>query len=127
MIKKSLIPLENEFTIHRFSPADSIPMNIFESKSYWIGKTDEELSVVCDSKILLHSSKSESNWSILKIIGELDFSEVGILADISSTLAKAEISIIALSTFNTDYIMIKTINLEKAKKVLQEAGYTIHE
>jgi len=125
MIKQTLMVLNNEFTIHRFHPNDTIPNNVFESEFYWIGKTDEEISIVCESNILLNSPKSESNWSILKIIGELDFSLVGILADISSALSKAEISIVALSTFNTDYIMIKTIKLEQAKKVLQNIGYKI--
>jgi len=126
MTKQSLTTLDHEFTIHRFNSTDAIPKNIFKSKYYWIGRTDEELSIICDSNILLNSSKSESNWSILKIIGEIDFALIGILADISNALSKAEISIVALSTYNTDYIMIKTINLEKAKRVLQKAGYTIY-
>lgn len=81
------------------------------------------MSVVCNSKITFNSSKSDGNWSILKLVGRFDFSLVGILAAITRALSEAGISIIALSTYDTDYIMIKTIKVEQAKKVLSEAGY----
>jgi hypothetical protein len=123
MAKQRITILANEFTIHRFEAEEPIPKKIFESKYYWIGKTEEELSVVCDSKITLNSSKSDGNWSILKLIGQFDFSVVGILADITRVLSEAGISIVALSTYDTDYIMVKTTKVHQAKKVLIEVGY----
>lgn len=123
MPKQTITILANEFTIHRFEAKKPIPNIVFESKYYWIGKTDEELSVVCDSKIKLNSSKSDGNWSILKLVGQFDFSLVGILADITSALSEAGISIVALSTYDTDYIMVKTAKVQQAKKVLSEVGY----
>ena len=67
---------------------------------------------------------SDDGWSCLKVIGPLDFSLTGILADITVVLAKAGISIFAISTFNTDYIMLKSASLENAKKVLRMAEHT---
>lgn len=125
MSKQTITILPNEFTIHQFEATEPIPQKIFDSKYYWIGKTDEELSVVCDSKIKLNSSKSDGNWSILKLVGQFDFSVVGILADITHALSEAGISIVALSTYDTDYIMVKTAKVEQAKKVLTEVGYIV--
>lgn len=71
---------------------------------------------MCDSRISLNGSKSDGNWSILKLIGQFDFSVVGILADITRPLSEAGISIVALSTYDTDYIMVKTAKVQQAKK-----------
>lgn len=117
--------LNQNFTIHKFDPDEKLPPELIESKLFWIGKTDEELSVVCESGIKLPSKKSDSGWSALKIIGPLDFSEIGILAGISKTLAEAGISIFALSTFDTDYILIKKSKIENAVNALHQNGYPI--
>lgn len=123
MINKQLSILENNFTIHRFDVNETIPAQVYKSKFYWIGKTDEELSIVCESNILTKIDMSLSNWSIIKIVGKLDFTLVGILAEISDALKKANISIIALSTYDTDYIMLQQDNLKDAKISLQMIGY----
>ena len=65
----------------------------------------------------------EYNWKAIKIVGTLDFSLIGILSKISTILAQAEISIYALSTYNTDYILVKDDKLEKAIKVLEQNKY----
>jgi len=72
----------------------------------------------------LNSEKSETGWSRLKVPGPLDFSLTGILAEISAVLAEAEISIFAISTFDTDYILIKTEKLPLAIEALLASGYT---
>jgi hypothetical protein len=71
----------------------------------------------------LDQERIETGWSCIQILGPLDFSLTGILADISSVLAKAEISIFAISTFDTDYILVKSEKLQAAKKALQQAEY----
>jgi hypothetical protein len=115
--------LDGSFSIHRFSPNDEIPNQIYQSQFYSITKTAEEISVVCSSSVHLDSERPETGWSCIKILGSLDFSLTGILADISSVLAKAEISIFAISTFDTDYILVKSEKLQAAKKALQQAEY----
>jgi len=70
------------------------------------------------------SNISETGWSCIKVLGPLDFSLTGILADISAVLAKASVSIFAISTFDTDYVLVKSEKLPVARNALQKAGYT---
>ena len=122
-MKLNLNILDGSFSIHRFSPDDEIPNQIYQSPFYSITKTAKEISVVCLSSVQLDSERMETGWSCIQILGPLDFSLTGILADISSVLAKAEISIFAISTFDTDYILVKSEKLQAAKKALQQATY----
>ena len=122
--KLKLSVLDDLFTIHRFPPNHKIPDQVYESEFYSISKSEEELSVACSSSIQLNSEKSELGWSCIKVIGPLEFSLTDILAEISAVLAKSEISIFAISTFDTDYILVKSEKLPFAKKALQESGYT---
>ena len=115
--------LEDQCSIHRLSPDAKIPEKLFKDSFYSISRTIEELSIVCSSKTELNSERAETGWSCIKILGPLDFSMTGILADISLVLAKVKISIFALSTFDTDYILIKSDRIEAAKTALQKAGY----
>jgi len=118
--------LKDLFTIHRFSPGHEIPEQIYEGQFYSIIKTEDELSIVCNSSVLQGSENSETDWSCIKVLGPLDFSLTGILADISSVLAKADVSIFAISTFDTDYILVKSKKLPVAEKALLHAGYTFN-
>lgn len=123
-MKLKLNILEDLFTVHRFPPDHEIPKQIYENQFCSISKTEDELSIVCSSSLLLGSDISETGWSCIKVLGPLDFSLTGILADISAVLAKAEVSIFAISTFDTDYVLVKSEKLPVAKEALQKAGYT---
>jgi len=91
----------------------------------FIGKTDEELSIVCTTDSIPDGVlKCEMPWRAFRIEGPLDFSLVGILAHIAGYLAEQNISIFAISTYNTDYILVKSEVFEKAVTSLSEAGYT---
>ncbi|MDE6967056.1 MAG: ACT domain-containing protein [Clostridia bacterium] len=92
----------------------------------FIAKTDEEISVVCSTENLPQNATHISyGWKAFRIVGELDFSLVGMLSDISNILAKNKISIFALSTFNTDYILVKSEQYEQALKILEGSEYNI--
>ncbi|OQY33417.1 MAG: hypothetical protein B6I38_03630 [Anaerolineaceae bacterium 4572_5.1] len=82
-----------------------------------------ELSIVCDINTNIASEKSEKDWACIKVLGPLDFALTGILARISNVLAEAEISIFALSTYDTDYVLVKSNTLLASKKALKKAGY----
>jgi hypothetical protein len=90
-------------------------------------RTTDELSIICESAAVPENIIAERGWRALKIQGPLDFSLVSILNTLTATLAKAEISIFAISTYNTDYVLLKEHNLFKGKKTLCQAGYTILE
>ncbi len=90
-----------------------------------ISRTPAELSIVCLDSAVPSEVKKESGWRILKVEGPLDFSLTGILASVAGPLAKAGISIFAISTFDTDYVMVKSEKVEEAITVLTEAGHLV--
>lgn len=93
---------------------------------YFIGKTDEELSLVCRTEDAPEKTlQREDGWRGFRIQGVLDFSLIGILSKISGILAENKIGIFAVSTYNTDYILVKEDNYERALSVLASAGYTV--
>ena len=97
-----------------------------ENKDFFsITKTEDEVSVVVLQDKIKSGIKAEKDWRILKIEGILDFSLIGILSKISSILAKSQISIFVISTFNTDYILIKEEKIKEAISILIEEGYEI--
>lgn len=94
---------------------------------YCLAQTHDEVSLVCQTvDVPKDTLKREDGWMAFYIEGTLDFSLVGIMAKISGLLAQAEISIFAISTFNTDYFLVKKEFYAKAKHVLHRAGYTIN-
>lgn len=99
------------------------------TKSFcFTGTTDAENSLVCpESLVPENTTERDDGWKGFRIIGQLDFSLIGILAHISKILAESGIGIFAISTYNTDYILTKEENFEKAMKVLKKAGYEVRE
>ena len=93
---------------------------------YFIGKTDEEISLVCKTEDTpAHTLERDDGWRGFRIQGVLDFSLIGILSKISGILADNKIGIFAVSTYNTDYILVKDKDFEKALSVLSNEGYTV--
>lgn len=92
----------------------------------FIGVTDEENSLVCPEEMVPdNTTERDDGWRGFRIIGQLDFSLIGILARISKILASSEIGIFAISTYNTDYILTKEESFRKAMDVLKNSGYEI--
>ena len=114
--------LKGRFGVCRLESGSSLPTWALESGFYSVTRTPVELSVVCLEEKIPEGVKSENNWCILKVEGVLDFSLTGILASISGVLARQGISIFALSTFDTDYILVKEKDLPNAVQALREDG-----
>ncbi len=94
----------------------------------FIGKTDEENSLVCmTGDVPPNVIQRDDGWKCFRIQGILDFSLIGILSEIAEILAKNRISIFAISTYNTDYVLIKKENYQKALDILEHSGYEIVE
>ena len=90
------------------------------------GRTDDEKSLVCPTGLVPENTiERADDWRMFRICGELDFSLIGILAELSSLLAEFDIGIFAISTFNTDYVLTKEKDFDKALKLLARAGYEI--
>ena len=103
----------------------SIPDWALDGDFTSITRTQEELSLVCPEGNIPEGETCEMGWRILKVEGPLDFALVGILSAISGVLAVERISIFAISTFNTDYILVKDKDIDKAVSALSNAGYRI--
>ena len=99
-----------------------------DSEFCFIGKTDEEKSLVCRTQdVPANTIERDDGWKAFRIQGILDFSLIGILSKISGILADNQIGIFAVSTFNTDYVLTKAENFQKAIDVLKTEGYQIVE
>lgn len=123
--KLTLKLLKEKYGVARLNKESEIPTWVFKGEFYSITKTEDELSIVSLEENIPLDIKCEKHWRILKIQGPLDFSLVGILSKISSLMAENSISIFAISTYDTDYILIKENNIEKAINVLQKDIYKV--
>lgn len=111
------------FTVCKLSKINNIN---FISEFCFIGKTDEEISLVCKTEDTpADTIERDDNWRGFRIEGVLDFSLIGILSKLSAVLAENKIGIFAVSTYNTDYIFVKSENFSRALKALTDAGYTV--
>lgn len=125
MAKQTLSVLESTFTIHSMSEEQSIPASVLSSDFYFIGKTHDELSLVVKQDIAIEALESDYDWRVLEVLGPLNLSMVGIMAEISAILAAAKISIFVVSTFETDYFLVKSDALAKAVSALKKARYEV--
>jgi hypothetical protein len=115
--------LDHELTVCKLSSVEDVDLN---KEFYFIGRTDEEISLVCKTEYTPQNTvKRDDGWRGFRIQGVLDFSLIGILSKISGILAENRIGIFAVSTYNTDYILVKKENFERALEVLSGAGYTV--
>jgi hypothetical protein len=117
--------LDEKFAVCRLDKGASVPEWALKSSFYSVTKTSDELSVVCSEDAVPSGVKCESGWRILKVLGPLDFSLIGIISSISSVLADRKISIFAVSTYDTDYILVKDSYIGEAVSALTEKGYEI--
>ncbi len=90
-----------------------------------ITSTADELSIVCPQDRVPKDAQAVRGWRCLQVAGTLDFTQVGVLAALAEPLAEAEISIFVISTFDTDYLMVRQADLERARVVLGEAGHAV--
>jgi hypothetical protein len=117
--------LKDGYKVCRLNAFDGVPDWALDSPLSSVTRTAEELSIVCPDQVAPDEFKSEHEWKCLKIHGPLGFDEVGIISSLTRVLANADISVFVLSTFETDYILVKKMNIEKAAKVLSDSGHEI--
>ncbi|WP_166243150.1 ACT domain-containing protein [Paenibacillus turpanensis] len=121
--------LKENYAIVKLQAGEAIPSwaSEFDGGLLSITYTSDELSIVCnEDKVPIGMKNIEKTWNCLKIEGVLDFSLTGILQLLLRPLAEHKISIFAISTFNTDYLLIKSENIEKAIEVLINEGHEIN-
>lgn len=119
--------LKDRYAVCRLNKTDLVPPWAMRGEFFSVTRTQDELSIVCPQNNISKDIKlkCERDWRILKIEGVLDFSLVGILSSISTLLAQKGISIFAISTYDTDYILVKEQNTDKAVMSLTNEGYEV--
>lgn len=118
----------SQLAVVRLDVSSPIPVWAIEAKEFFsITRTKDELSIVCPESKVPTGVKVEKGWRYFKVKGPLDFGLTGILSSLASPLAEAKISIFAISTYDTDYILIKKEYLEKAVKVLEAFCKFVHD
>ncbi len=121
----TLYLLEDLYAVCRLEAGSPLLTGSLSGELYSVTATSEEVSVVCPEGESPPEAKCERGWRCLKVSGPLDFSQTGVLASLAEPLAKAEIPIFVLSTYDTDYVLVKISHLDKAQAVLREAGHLV--
>ncbi len=121
----ALTVLPGEYAVCRLDPRAEWPAEGAAGPFWAAVRTDEELSLVVPQAAAPAQGRCETGWRIIKVTGPLDFGLTGVLAGIARPLAEAGISIFAISTFDTDYVLVKAETLEAACAALRAAGYPL--
>lgn len=118
--------LPGEFAVCRLPPEATVPEWALAAAPFVsVTRTAAELSVVCPAEQVPAGTRSEPGWRCLEVAGPLDFAEIGILAGLAAPLAAAGISLFAVSTYDTDYLLVRTADLDRALVALAAAGHRV--
>jgi len=109
----------------RFDPTAAVPDWIDQSGLYSITRTQQELTIVCAETLVARGTTSETGWRCFMVEGPLDFSEIGIIFSLTRPLAESGVSVFVISTFDTDYFMVKEKDLAKTIDVLTAEGHQV--
>ena len=123
MLTLSVLP--EEFGVCRLDGSAEIPAWALGHPFFSITRTPEELSIVCPAASIPREIPAERGWRCLKVRGPLDFGETGILLSLAEPLAEAGISIFAVSTYDTDYLLVKQRDLPEAIEALRSVGHRV--
>lgn len=117
--------LPGEFAVCRLSASEPAPAWAGSAVFSAVTRTADELSIICPAAQVPAAVKSDAGRRVLKFQGPFAFAETGILASVLAPLASAKISILATATFNTDYLLVKSPQLDAARRALEAAGHII--
>jgi hypothetical protein len=121
-----LLILDQRLAVCRLDQGSLVPSWASNGGFFSVTRTPEELSVVCQELIVPEDVKAVKGWRVLQLVGTFEFSMVGILASLTTPLADAGIGLFALSTFDTDYLLIKEHDLARAVEALRAYGHAVH-
>lgn len=121
----NLTVLEAVLGVCRLEPGGEIPGWACREPFFSITRTSEELSVICPEPQIPEGLRCERGWRAIKLEGPFDFGQIGVLLAIAEPLAEAGISILAQSTFDTDYVLVRAEQLQDAVAALGSAGHRV--
>ena len=125
MKKLSLSLLPHSYAVCQFHPDKHIPYWALLGDFVSLTRTHEELSIVCQQDNVPDDIEAERGWRCVQVQGAFDFSAAGVHASLATPLAEADISVLAIATYATDYLLIKEQHAERALQVLEQAGHYI--
>jgi hypothetical protein len=117
--------LPENLAVCRLEPGCPVPDWVMQGTFYSITRTVDEISVVCPERAVPEDTKAERGWRMLRVEGRLDFSMTGVLACLTRPLAEANISVFVLSTYDTDYLLIRGRDITSAVTVLRTEGHSV--
>jgi hypothetical protein len=121
-----LVLLPDRLAVCRLAGDDELPFWATQAGFCSFTRSADELSIVCGEFYVPEPMKADRGWRALRLAGVFDLSAVGILSSLSTPLAEAGISVFAVSTFDTDYLLVKECNLARAIDVLKASGHSVH-
>ena len=125
MRKLNLMLSPHLYALCQFHPDKHIPYWALLGDFISLTRTPEELSIVCQQDNVPEEIEAERGWRCIKVHGYFDFSQAGVHASLAVPLAEAEISVLAIATYATDYLLVKAEKVERAIEVLGQAGHSV--
>ena len=121
----TLETVAGEFAVSHLAPHAPVPDWAGTGAFSSVTRTTDELSIICPAAAVPAGVRCEAGWRLIRFAGPFDFTAVGILASVTEPLARAGLSLIAIGTFNTDYILLKAERLGEAVRALEAAGHSV--
>ena len=116
--------LPHQYSIHRLLPNYRLPEVFYRKNSFFsFTSTDDENSLICESSLDIKDSVSDDRWTCIKLVGQLNVEETGIWSRITSACSNCDCAVLTVTTFNTDYFLVKTMQLEKLKSFFLENDF----
>jgi hypothetical protein len=126
VLRLSLVILRDSFAVCKLRADEDIPSWALSGSFCSLTRAPEELSIVCPQELVPEAVQAVRGWRSLKVEGKLDFTLVGILSSLTSSLAHAGIVVFVISTYDTDYVFVKESDLDRAVAALRKAGHDLH-
>ncbi|MBI3491433.1 MAG: ACT domain-containing protein [Acidobacteria bacterium] len=117
--------MPGSLAICRLAAEDPVPLWATQGAFCCLTRTPEELSVVCQTDSVPSGVKAERGWRALAVRGPLDFGQTGIVAELTGRLAAAAVSVFVVSTYDTDYLLVRENDTPRAIAALRDAGHTV--
>lgn len=117
--------LDGEYAVHKLAEWQDVPLHAMQSGFSSVVVMNEEITLICPATVAVKATHSSNSWCVIRVDALLDHSLVGVLAGISSVLAEEKVSIFALSSWETDYILVQSDQLDLACRALEIAGHPL--
>ena len=119
--------LSGDFVVCRLTPSAPVPSGALETAEFVaITRTSDELSIICRERQAPPGAATPVRWHALKVHGPFPFDTIGVLASLAQALANAKVSLLAISTHDTDYLFVRAAELAHAVRALRHEGHTVH-